>query len=62
VQEDVLALRAFWQRYEGPGRAVGEAINDSYLRLHRVPGGTAAYGASLRLISAWSREGGCPGG
>lgn len=60
VQQDVLDLRAFWQRYEGPGRKVGEALNDSYLRLHRVPGGTASYGASVRLIAAWTRGGACP--
>ncbi len=55
VQADVLALRAFWQQFEGPGQDVGHALNDAYLRINRVEGGTAAYGESLRLIAAWAR-------
>jgi hypothetical protein len=55
IRRDEADLRAYFQRFEGPAQRVGGAINDRYLRANRVPGGTANYGRSVRLLITWSR-------
>lgn len=55
IRRDEADLRAFFEQFEGPAQRVGGAINDRYLRANRVPGGTANYGRSVRLLITWSR-------
>ncbi len=56
VQRDVDANRRFWAAYQGSASELGHAVNDAYLRLHRVKGGARSYGLSVRLIASWYNE------
>ena len=56
VQRDVNAAHAFWTHYDGTLSDVGNAVNDAYLRVNQVEGGTLSYGRSLRLIVRWARH------
>jgi len=53
VQRDVDASRDFWRQYRGRGQKLGHAVNDAYLKMNRVKGGTKAYGRASKLITAW---------
>ncbi|MFT4624192.1 MAG: hypothetical protein ACI8PZ_002851 [Myxococcota bacterium] len=61
VQRDVDAAHLFWTGYDGAARDFGHAMNDAYLRLNRVEGGTLSYSRAAQLIVAWAREGGLAG-
>ncbi|MDR1157225.1 MAG: DUF3810 domain-containing protein [Oscillospiraceae bacterium] len=52
VYADFEAQRAYVKRYEGPARAVGEAVNDAYLRTMNQPEGTQSYGRVVDLLIA----------
>lgn len=56
VQRDVLFARAFWSQYDGPASVLGNAVNDRYLRLNGVEGGTHSYSRSLELVVEWWRR------
>jgi len=56
VQRDVNEAHAFWTRYDGTLSDVGNAVNDAYLKINQVEGGTKSYGRSLRLIVRWARD------
>jgi hypothetical protein len=56
VQRDVNESRAFWTQYDGALSDMGNAVNDVYLKVNRVKGGTQSYGRSLRLIVSWARD------
>ncbi|MDR0382051.1 MAG: DUF3810 domain-containing protein [Oscillospiraceae bacterium] len=49
---DFDAQRAYLKRHEGPARAVGEAVNDAYLRTMNQPEGTRSYGRVVDLLIA----------
>ena len=49
-RQDLRARFAFWARYEGPGRAVAEKVNNSYLKANRIPSGTQSYSEDVALI------------
>ncbi|MDR2671425.1 MAG: DUF3810 domain-containing protein [Oscillospiraceae bacterium] len=52
VHADFEAQRAYLKRYEGPARAVGEAVNDAYLRTMNQPEGVQSYGRVVDLLIA----------
>jgi len=56
VQRDVNESRAFWTHYDGALSDMGSAVNDVYLKVNQVEGGTLSYGRSLRLIVRWARD------
>lgn len=56
VQRDVDIAHAFWTGYDGPLERVGDAINNTYLRINAVPGGIRSYSRSVELIVALTRE------
>ncbi len=56
VQRDVNESRAFWTQYDGPVADMGSAVNDVYLKINQVEGGTQSYSRSLRLIVRWARS------
>jgi hypothetical protein len=55
VQRDLATLRAFWERYESKLSAVGERVNDLYLKSQGEPEGVASYGAMVDLLLAQRR-------
>ncbi len=56
VLRDEAEIRAFWKRFQGPATEVGAVVNDSYLRLHGVPGGIESYDRSVRLLVLLARR------
>lgn len=52
VYADFEAQRAYLKRHEGPARAVGEAVNDAYLRTMNQPEGVRSYGRVVDLLIA----------
>ncbi|HSR69474.1 MAG TPA: DUF3810 domain-containing protein [Acidobacteriota bacterium] len=58
VRRDIEEAGRFWRQFEGPASKVGEAVNDSYLRLHGVREGIASYSLSTRLILVYLRQNG----
>jgi hypothetical protein len=56
VQRDVDASILYWMGYRGAGMELGSAVNDAYLRINQVEGGTAAYARSCELALAWVRR------
>jgi hypothetical protein len=55
VKRDLRHQRDYFRQFEGVGTAVGGAVNDRYLRAHRVPGGLQNYGHAVRLLIAYAR-------
>jgi hypothetical protein len=55
VQRDFLDCAAWWHRYESPARAVGERVNDVYLRANAQAGGVRSYGRVVDLLLAERR-------
>ncbi len=47
----------FWRRYEGPGTAVAERVNDAYLKANAQREGTRSYGRMVDLILAHEAAG-----
>jgi hypothetical protein len=56
VQRDVIASRRYWAGYDGPLERVSDRVNDTYLKLNAVRGGTRSYSAALVLIAAHARQ------
>lgn len=56
VQSDIDEANRFWAGFEGPAAQAGRAVNDAYLKLHRVEGGIRSYQLSSRLLIAYSRS------
>ncbi|MCB9666319.1 MAG: DUF3810 domain-containing protein [Alphaproteobacteria bacterium] len=52
-QRDVVALGAYWERYEGWLQAAQDDVNDLYLRANDVQDGTASYARAVDLLRAW---------
>lgn len=55
IRRDAADLAAYFAQFAGPAQKVGTAINDTYLRANRIPGGTANYGRAVRLLITYSR-------
>jgi hypothetical protein len=60
VRRDIAALVAWSKRYEGPATAVGEKINDAYLKAQGEKAGVRSYGRMVDLLLA-ERRGRSPG-
>lgn len=58
IRMDIRQGSQFWRRFQGPASKVGQAVNDSYLRLHGVDGGIRSYTQSTRLILVYLRQNG----
>lgn len=56
-RQDLIAIREFWSRYEGPLTEVADKLNDTYLRSLRVPEGVQSYRRVTRLLVALDRQG-----
>lgn len=56
VVRDERRIREFWEGYRGAATKVGAAVNNSYLRLHGVPGGIDSYNRAVRLLVLMARE------
>lgn len=55
VQRDVDAIRAYWDRFQGPVREASRHTNDAFLKTNRVEGGVQSYARSVELLVAWAR-------
>lgn len=55
---DRAALRAFWQRHEGPASHAAHRVNDAYLKANAQRAGTASYSRAVRLLVALESAGG----
>jgi hypothetical protein len=55
VQRDLQAAAEYYNRFRGVARTVGTAVNNSYLRANRIPGGVRDYRRSTRLLVAYAR-------
>jgi hypothetical protein len=55
VRRDIAALVAWSRRYEGPATAVGEKINDAYLKAQGEKAGVRSYGRMVDLLLAERR-------
>jgi len=58
VQRDVKAERAFWAKYRGRVSQVSHAVNDAYLKAHRVKGGIDSYQRSAKFLVLFARRNG----
>ncbi len=55
VKRDLDDVAAYGAAFRGPMSAVGELVNDWFLRSNRVQGGTLSYGRSVLLIVQYAR-------
>ncbi len=55
VRRDILALKAWAERYEGPVQEAGEKVNDAYLKTQGQPAGIQSYGRVVDLLLAERR-------
>ncbi len=56
VERDRREVNAWWQQFEGPAEAVGEAMNDRFLRTNRVAGGVRNYELVVQLFVEFNRQ------
>ncbi|MFQ5655379.1 MAG: DUF3810 domain-containing protein, partial [Planctomycetota bacterium] len=56
VDRDVKQVREFWRRHHSPARRPAAAINNSFLKLNRVPGGIRSYRRSDLLLILYARS------
>lgn len=56
VQRDLIAVREYWARFEGPASDASRSMYDAYLRGQRVPDGVLSYGRSVSLLVAYARS------
>jgi hypothetical protein len=55
VRRDILALKAWADRYEGPVQEAGERVNDAYLKTQGQAAGIQSYGQVVDLLLAERR-------
>lgn len=56
VRRDLDDLRVFLSRTNRVASRVQSAVNDTYLKANRVPGGRANYGLATRLLISYARQ------
>jgi hypothetical protein len=55
VRQDLAAIAAFWARYESRAGALGERVNDLYLKSQGQAQGVESYDAVVDLLAAHRR-------
>lgn len=55
---DRAAIRAFWDRHEGPASRAATRVNDSYLKVNAQRAGVRSYGLAVELLLALEQAGG----
>lgn len=56
VERDLRDLQAYSRQHRGAASRVASEVNDSYLRVNRVPGGIRSYDQATRLLVRLARE------
>ena len=52
VKQDLGRRRQYWDQFKGPVREVSSQVNDTFLKVNRVPDGTKSYGRMMDLVMA----------
>jgi hypothetical protein len=56
VRKDLVELREFWKRYEGPIEEATDKMNDTYLKANNQKDGVRSYGRMVDLLIAEHKQ------